>query len=150
MVLNKTDKEEEYEELAIEVTKELEDIDELIQDVVNKCVEVSSSEVTASIKFKVPAFIYPDDDFEGLKEKLLRLKQLSKDYGIDYLQNDEIDSAIKSLNDLLLSYHKEFDNYNEINDLRCGLNMDIELEPTILVQPKKDLKNGSQNNNFKV
>lgn len=124
-------KEQEYEKLASEVTDELNSIDNMLQDAVKRCIEISTSEVTASITFKIPAFIIPDN-IQELRGKLLRLKQLSKDFGLDYLQNDEIDSAIKSLDNLKASYYKEYDNYNDIDDLRCGLDMDVEIEPPIL------------------
>ncbi len=122
------DKEERYNELAKEVTDELEMLDTTLQDTVKECQKLDGNSVIASITFKVPAFIYLED--KGLKElrdKLNKLKELSKEVDLKE-QLDNIDLALNALDDLDKSYENEFDSYNEIDNLRYGLDIDVELD----------------------
>jgi len=128
----KMDKEEEYEELDKEVTEELLAIDEMLNETVQRCIKRESDDVCASMTFKIPAFVY-SDNINELKDKLLRIKELSKEFSLSELNDNEIEMAITSLNEFESSYEKEFDNWNKIEDLRCGLDMslaDIETSPT--------------------
>lgn len=119
-------KEERYNELAKEVTEELEMIDTTLQDTVKECQKLDGNSVIASITFKVPAFIYLEGKkLNKLRDNLNKLKGFSKELDLEQ-QLDEIDLALKALDNLDSSFDNEFDSYNEIDDLRFGLDMNIE------------------------
>jgi len=123
------DKEQEYERLEEEVREELSGIDNMLEEAVSRCIKLSNDEVCASMTFKVPAFIYPENAKE-IKDKLLRLKQLSKELDLSELNDDDINSAIEALDTLESSYEKEFEKSEDIDDLRWGLAINL-AEPPI-------------------
>lgn len=115
---------EKYNELINEVVDELQTLDTLFDETIVKCIEVSKHEVVAEISFKIPAFVYPDDTTE-LRNKLKRLREMTPKLFNHDSNIEEIDESLNALDRIEKSYDKEFDNTDEIDDLRNGIVPDL-------------------------